>query len=217
MLNIPSPQSLFSEQHSFAIRIWHWCTFLFISVSLITVLLASTVFTVKENIPMVQEELQKKGIIISPAQAKGVAHEYSDKLWMIHKYTGYVLCFLLVSRMFIEGFLSKAEKLKYKFRSILQHNGRPTTTADSSHYLFVKTGYLFFFLILIIMSVTGLGLAYEDIPFFKAIHKTLIRVHSFAQYLMYLYILVHLVGVIRAELTDNPGIVSGMINGNKAK
>ena len=216
MINIPSPQSLFSEQHSFAIRIWHWCTFLFISVSLITVLLASTIFTVKENVPLVQEELQKKGIIISPEQAKGVAHEYNDKLWMVHKYTGYVLCFLLISRMLIEAFLSKEEKLKYKFTEILKHRGRPTTVADRTHYLLVKSGYLFFFVILLVMSVTGLGLAYEDIPFLKAMHKTLIRVHSFAQYLMYFYILVHLIGVVRAELTGNPGIVSGMIHGNKA-
>jgi Ni/Fe-hydrogenase 1 B-type cytochrome subunit len=99
--------SLFNEKHFLAIRIWHWTTFLVMSASLITVLLASTMFSTKSNLSMITEQIQKKGGVVTPVQARAVAHEYSDKLWMVHKYIGYGLCFLLLCRIFIEAFVSK--------------------------------------------------------------------------------------------------------------
>jgi len=209
---IQSPPPLFKERHSLAIRIWHWATFLVITASLVTVLFGSTVFTMKGNISMVQEQVQRKGGVVSPEQARAVAHEYSDKMWMLHKYIGFCLCFLLLCRIVIEAVHSKDEKLAAKMRKALL---LPNGSSDRSHYLLVKRGYLFFYCIFLLMGLTGLGLAFEDVPFLRSIHKPLIQVHSFVQYLMYFYILSHLVGVIRADVTDNKGIVSGMINGGK--
>jgi len=209
---IQSPPPLFKERHSLAIRIWHWTTFLVITASLVTVLLGSTVFTIKGNLSMVQEQIQQKGGTVSPEQARAVAHEYSDKMWMLHKYLGYGLCFLLLSRIIIEAVNSKEEKLAGKIKKALR---LPEGKSDRSHYLLVKGGYLFFYFIFLVMAITGLGLAFEDVPFLQSIHKPLTQVHSFVQYLMYFYILSHLVGVIRADVTDNKGIVSGMINGGK--
>src|SRR5258708_4403126 len=40
-------------------------------------------------------------------------------------------------------------------------------------------------------------------------------VHSIVQYLLYTYILVHLIGVVRADIGKYRGIVSGMIHGKK--
>ena len=98
----PGSSSLFKTTYSLAIRIWHWITFLTITASIILVLFASTVFTIKGNLSMVQEQIQQKGRTVTPDQARAVAHEYSDKLWMLHKYVGYGLCFLLLSRIVLE-------------------------------------------------------------------------------------------------------------------
>jgi Ni/Fe-hydrogenase 1 B-type cytochrome subunit len=210
---IQSPPPLFKERHSLAIRIWHWLTFLVLTASLVTVLFASTLFAIKGNIPMVQEQIQQKGGVVSPDQARAVAHEYSDKLWMLHKYLGYGLCLLLLSRMIIEVVDSNGEKLTGKIKKALK---LPKTHLERNHYLVVKWGYVFFYSIIFIMAITGLGLAYEDVPFLKSIHRALVQIHSFVQYLMYFYILAHLVGVIRSDVTDNKGIVSGMINGSNS-
>lgn len=205
--------SLFNEKHFLAIRIWHWTTFMVMSASLITVLLASTMFSTKSNLSMITEQIQQKGGVVTTVQARAVAHEYSDKLWMTHKYIGYGLCFLLLCRIFIEAFVSKKEKLFTKIKNALMLRNMNPGYSERNHYLWAKYGYLFFYLIFFIMTVTGLGLAYEDVPLLKTIHKPLIQIHSITQYLIYIYILTHLIGVIRADTTNSKGIVSGMIHG----
>jgi Ni,Fe-hydrogenase I cytochrome b subunit len=65
------------------------------------------------------------------------------------------------------------------------------------------------------MAITGLILAFEDVDFLKPFHKTASNLHSFFQWGIYAYILLHLIGVVRADLKKNKGIVSGMIHGNQ--
>lgn len=206
--------SMFHVFYPAAVRVWHWITFLAISASLITVLLASTMFRTQRNVAMVQEQVQAKGGTVSPLQARAVAHEYSDKLWDVHRYIGFGLCFLLLSRIVIEMALSKEQRLIIKIKRALklERGSRPELN-DRRHYIFVKTGYLIFYLLLFIMVVTGLGLAFEDVPFLRTNHRRISGIHSFTQYLVYLYILVHITGVLIAEFTLKRGIVSAMING----
>ena len=85
----------FNQPYSGVLRLWHWVTALTITASIILVLFGSTMFRTRNNIEMVQEQLQRKGIEVTNDQARAVAHEYSDKLWMAHKWVGYGLCFLL--------------------------------------------------------------------------------------------------------------------------
>ena len=213
---LQSPPSLFKTSYSVAIRLWHWLTFITITASLIMVLLGSTVFTIKENIPMVQEQVQQKGGTVTPEQARAVAHEYSDKMWMLHKYIGFGLCFLLLCRMIIEITYSRQQKLSAKIKRAARlqtHSLREQN--DQKHFLLVKWGYVIFYTLFLIMALTGLGLAFENVPIFKANHKLITNIHSFVQYLIYSYILSHIVGVIRADVTDNKGIVSAMINGGE--
>ena len=210
----PNASSLFSARHSLAIRVWHWVMFLFISASLIMVLLASTMFATKSNVALVTEQVTNKGGVITQVQARAVAHEYSDKLWMAHKYIGYALSILLLMRILIEIFNPKKERLATNIKTALSYKSSQLANADSRHYLVVKYGYLFFYAMILTMAITGLGLAYEDVPYLRAIHKPLSQVHSVVQYMIYFYILAHLVGVIRADATFKKGIVSGMINGD---
>lgn len=209
--------SLFTERHSLALRIWHWLLALVIFCSLATVLLASTFFKTRENIALVRQQIESKGGTVTDIQARAVAHEYNNKLWMLHKYLGYGLSFLLLCRIFIEFFHSRGEKLKVKIKNALRVPGQLFVFSDKSHYLLAKAGYLFFYAIFLVMALTGLGLAFEDVPFLKEIHGPIKSVHSFVQYLIYFYILAHLFGTIRADNTSNGGIISGMINGNKKR
>ena len=206
--------SLFKAGYALSIRIWHWLTFLTFTASIVMVLFASTIFTMKDNIPMVQEQVQQKGGAVTPEQARAVAHEYSDKLWMLHKYIGYGLCFLFLLRIVIEVTFSSDQKLAGKIKKAVRFQGlNMQQKGDKQHYLLVKWGYVIFYTLFFIMALTGLGLAYEDVPIFKNNHKLIVNIHSFVQYLIYFYILSHIVGVVRADVTDNKGIVSSMING----
>ena len=202
------------QKNSMAIRIWHWLTFLGFTASLVTVLLGSTLFKTRQNVSSVIEEVAQKGGTVTKDQAFSVAHAYSDKLWDTHKIIGFVLCFLLLTRVFIEISQKKEQKLSTRIRAALNfHPSDPEKIAERNHYILVKRGYLVFYILFLTMALTGLVLAFEDLEFLKPIHKTASSIHSFVQWGIYAYILLHLIGVVRADLNRNKGIVSGMING----
>ncbi len=209
-------QQDFNEPHAMAIRVWHWTFFTVVTASLVTTLLASTLFRTRNNTGMVQQELQHQGVTISQDQARGVSHAFSDKLWEWHTYLGYVICGFLLVRVVIELTLSKEERLATKIRrAIALKRSSPKDGETVRHYLQVKWGYVVFYCLILTMALTGLGLAFEDVSFLKGIHGTIKQVHSFVQYLIYGFILLHLSGVIIADLGKHQGIVSGMIHGKK--
>jgi Ni/Fe-hydrogenase 1 B-type cytochrome subunit len=214
ILSVQQPESLFRTGYTLAIRLWHWLTFLTTTASILMVIFASTVFTMKDNIPMVQEQLQQKGATVTAPQARSVAHEYNDKLWNLHKYIGFGICFLLLCRLLIEVSYSKERRLGSKIKKALAFQAQsPTQQYDRKHYLLVKRGYIVFYVLITLMALTGLGMAFEDVPFLRSIRPALTSIHKIGQFLIYAYAVAHIVGVIRADVTDNRGIVSAMING----
>jgi Ni/Fe-hydrogenase 1 B-type cytochrome subunit len=82
------------------------------------------------------------------------------------------------------------------------------------HEFAVKIIYSIFYLLLLVMVVTGLFLAFEDLltPF-RSIRHDIKTVHGFCMYPILAFIAVHLIGVFLAERKDGQGIVSDMING----
>jgi len=201
------------QKNALSIRIWHWLTFIGITASLTTVLLGSTMFKTKNNISTVMDGISEKGGSVTADQARSVAHAYSDKLWNTHKIIGFVLCFLLLSRIIIEIYQQKNERIAVRIKNALNfHTTRQNEILERNHYILVKRGYLVFYFLFLMMALTGLVLAFEDVELLKPIHKTANSLHSFFQYGIYSYILVHIIGVIRADMYKHRGIVSGMIH-----
>lgn len=212
-INTPS---LFLVKHSLAIRIWHWVTFVLFTSTIVTVLLANTMFDTKSNIEMVQNQVKEKGGNITSVQARSVSHEYNDKLWNTHKIIGYFLCFSLLSRIIIEFATSKEEKISSRIKYATNLSKSVNDNTNSKHYLTVKYTYLIFYFLFLLMAATGLVLAYEDVEFLKPIQSSVRSIHEFGQYCIYGFIVIHLVGVIRSDVTENPGIISKMINNGKS-
>jgi cytochrome b561 len=164
---------------------------------------------------MVQDLLQEKGLTSTPDQARNVAHEYADLLWHTHKYIGYGIAFLLLCRIIIEFAQPSGETIKAKISRVLKFRySTPEQKKNRTHYLWVQGGYIFFYFSILVMAITGLGLAYEDVPFLKKIHGSISNLHTVFQYCIYGYILFHITGVVIAE-SRFPGLVSRMIHGKK--
>ncbi len=195
-----------------SVRLWHWLTFLFFTISITTVIFGATLFKTDNNISLVQQQVQEKGGVVTKDQAWNVAHEYSDKLWTLHKYSGFGLSFLILSRIIIEVRLSKEKKLAAKIRSAL---GYPSDSVERKHFLFVQYSYAVFYILFIVMATTGLVLAFEDIEWLKPVQDVAKETHSIVQWALYTFFLIHIGGVIRADLTKYSGIVSRMINGKE--
>ena len=192
------------HRHSLGLRIWHWLTVLAISGSLLTLLLNKTVLKPRENVPLIQEKMLESSLALSKDQAKTIAHYYSDKIWDIHVYFGYALSALFLLRILLEFFQKADQKL---IRSL----------KNAKQSLYKGYAYLGFYLVLLVMSGTGLAMVFlDEKPEFKSLRHNLKEIHSFGLYLVLLYIAAHLVGVILAEASARgKGIVSDMINGGE--
>ena len=159
---------------------------------------------------MVKEQVAQKGGSLTRDQAFSVAHEYSDKLWGLHKWLGYGLSILLLWRVVIEMMLSKSDRLGTRIRKAISF---PDLGGEKKHHLWVHYGYAVFYVLFFTMAITGLVLAFEDVSWLDPVHKAAKSIHSVVQYGLYAYVILHLAGVIRADLTRYGGIVSRMING----
>ncbi|HEY0176827.1 MAG TPA: cytochrome b/b6 domain-containing protein [Pedobacter sp.] len=192
-----------TKKYAATIRFWHWTNTLVISGSLVTVLINSTLF---------EEETVK-----AMPQGKSIFHTLEDKVWGIHIYFGYALAVLFLFRMVLELSLPDRQKFWRKMKIAYQDYFVSKRNRDlAKHEFAVKVLYLVFYGLLMIMTLTGLTLAFEDqlgIP--KSLAHSVKEFHGFCMYLIIIFILVHIAGVFMAERKDNKGIVSDMINGGK--
>ena len=134
--------SPFLQNHSGLVRLWHWLTFLTLTASIVTVLIASTALHPRGNIKMVQERLAKKGVTITDEQAFSVSHSFDDKMWDVHKLLGFGLAFLLLSRVILEVVQPGDEKVKVRIKKALMLKSQATENQKLiSHYLIVKRSY----------------------------------------------------------------------------
>jgi len=203
------------KKYSASLRLWHWANTIVISGSLLTVLINSTITDERPVSALVKNELKKVGAGVSDEQAGSVAHALGDRVWSVHIYFGYVLVALLLFRMILEFFQLADQKFIRKMKSAYsQFQTTKKNREIAKHELTVKSIYTIFYLLLIMMAITGLFLAFEDLlaPF-KSIRYSVKEVHGFCMYLILAFIFVHLVGVFLAERKNNKGIVSDMING----
>jgi Ni/Fe-hydrogenase 1 B-type cytochrome subunit len=212
--DVQHPQDI--KKNSSSIRLWHWLNAIVITGSLLTVLLNSTLLKTKKNAVNIKANLAQTGITVTDAQARSVAHELSDSVWMIHTYFGYTLAGLLLFRLILEFFQFADQKFIGKIKTAYnQYQNNKKHRELGKHEFWVKTIYAIFYLMLLTMVLTGLCLAFEDdVPLLKSIHAFR-QIHAFTMYLIILFIIIHLAGVFLAERKDGSGIVSDMINGGK--
>jgi Ni,Fe-hydrogenase I cytochrome b subunit len=204
-----------TKKYSTSLRLWHWANTIVVSGSLLTVLVNSTIMDEKPVSALVKNELKNAGATVSDEQAGSVAHALGDSVWSVHIYFGYVFVALLLFRMILEFFQLTDQKFIRKMKNAYAQF--QTTKKDreiAKNEFTVKSIYAVFYLLLIIMAITGLFLTFEDLlaPF-KSIRHSVKEVHGFCMYLILAFIFAHLAGVFLAERKDNKGIVSDMING----
>ncbi|RFZ81280.1 cytochrome b/b6 domain-containing protein [Mucilaginibacter terrenus] len=203
------------KSYSRPLRLWHWLNFIVISGSLITVLINSTITDDGTTSGIIKGELQKQGSTVTDNQLRPAVHALSDSVWAVHIYFGYALAALLAFRLVLEFFQLADQKFIRQLKSAYQKF--QTVEAERQvgrHELTVKLIYGAFYLLLLIMALTGLFLAFEDaLAAYKSMRHTIKEIHGFCMYLIIAFIVVHLAGVYLAERKDGKGIVSDMING----
>ena len=205
-----------NKKNSAALRFWHWANAIVISGSLITVLVNSTVLKPRKSAPLILTELQKTNPSVTLDQARSVINILEDKVWDVHVYFGYTLAALLLLRIVAELFSVTERKLINQIKKAWQSFKTIKQQMESArHDVIVKSIYIIFYVLLLVIVATGLLLAFDDeLGLSKATSHSVKEVHGFCMYPVLAFIAIHLVGVWMAERkADGKGIVSDMING----
>ena len=191
------------KKWSISFRIWHWIHAFVISGLLATVFLRKTFLSWRTNSEILSTELSGMSIDVSVEQATILAKAVRAPMWEWHILLGYGLAFLLLVRIAL--FFTQSGKRNYI-----------DIKASSLHKKMVKVGYIGIYAILAFMAISGLSIHfYEELTLLKETAKSIKEVHELVFNAVWVFVLLHILGVVLADNADEKGLVSDMINGGK--
>ena len=191
------------KKWSISFRIWHWVHAFVILGLLATVFLRKTFLSWRANSEILSSELSGMNIDVSIEQATTLAKAVRAPMWEWHILLGYGLAFLLLVRIAL--FFTQSGKRNYI-----------DIKASSLHKKMVKVGYIGIYAILAFMAISGLSIHfYEELSLLKETAKSIKEVHELVFNAVWVFVLLHILGVVLADNTDEKGLVSDMINGGK--
>lgn len=197
------------------LRIWHWLNAFAMFGTLGTVLLRKTFLSWRTNAQVIEAEVRELGANITAAQAADNAKTIRTPMWEWHYIFGFALIGLLAFRIFIAftdrsqaPLLSVVREFK-RFRMLPAPHKRA-----GAHLLMVKASYVVFYLMLLLMGISGsvmyfadtLGIAKETVDSIKGNHEL-------AMWFFVVFVPVHILGIVVAELRGERGLISDMIHG----
>ncbi|TDN40133.1 cytochrome b/b6 domain-containing protein [Hymenobacter sp. UV11] len=216
MQAIAVPPATATHDYSKGMRIWHWANATLVSGQLLTILFQKVIVNARSAVPEFQEAITKGGGSLTQQQGRAVAHVISERIWTWHVWMGVTLAAFWLFWTVMQaldpagrrfGARLMAAARRYKLAAPAEH-------ADARHALLAKLTYAAFYLFITIMVVTGLILIFaDDVPFLNSIKHTAEETHNVTMYLIIGYIVLHVVGVVWAEITEDHGLVSRMVSG----
>src|ERR1700754_984576 len=179
-------------------RLLHWAIAFTLLFLLLTILLRMGWMNMNHVGNIIQRNLDKSGTTISAKDAALIGKEVRRPMWNYHYLAGYTLIGLYLLRMILiasqgiayKGPFSKGATLKDKFKGWV---------------------YIIFYCLLAISLFTGLLTLYGP----KDWHNALSAIHTKGIYYLATFIILHLGGVLLAELGPEKGIISKMVSGDK--
>jgi len=189
------------KKWSLSFRIWHWLHALVVLGLLGTVFLRKTFLSWRTNSEILATQLSTMDIEVSSEQAKILAKAVRAPMWEWHILLGYALAALLLVRMVL--FFTRSGRENFI-----------DIKSSTLHKKMVKIGYIGIYSILTFMAVSGLLLTFsETIGLMKETVHTIKEVHEFVFNAVWIFAALHIAGVVVADITDEKGIISDMVNG----
>ena len=166
--------------------------------------------------PEFEQVLGRQGVALSPEQGWALARIISHRIWDWHIYIGLTLAAFWVLRVLLE--VRGPAPVRFSARLLAQLRrfrlAPPAARAEARQALLATYSYLAFYLMLTVMVFTGLALTWaDDYAWLHRIEHEVKEVHEVTMYLIIGYFVLHLAGVLWAELTREPGLISRMIGG----
>jgi cytochrome b561 len=180
-------------------RIMHWAIALCMLLILFTIFLRLTWMNKEHMAEIIQAYFSNINQTISQEQAIALARKIRKPMWDWHIYLGYVLVGLYSIRLILP-FLGEM-----KFPN--PFNKQLTTKVK-----FQAGVYLVFYVCVAISLITGLFIEFGPESFKEPMEE----VHVLSLYYLIPFIVLHFGGILIAEFSNQPGIISRIVGGNKS-
>ncbi len=186
------------KNYSAVYRIIHWSIAICMVLLLITIFLRLTWMNKNNVAEIIQNYLNTTDQSLTQDQLIVLAKKIRQPMWDWHLYLGYVLTGLfsirfllpLIGEMKFQNPFKKELILKEKFQNFI---------------------YLIFYGCVVISLSTGLLIIFGP----ATIKKSMEAIHVLSIYYLVAFIILHIGGVLLSEFTNQKGIVSKIISGNK--
>jgi cytochrome b561 len=167
---------------------------------LLTIFLRLTWLEKNNVAAIIQDFLGEKGAALSQDDAILLAKKIRKPMWQWHIYLGYALTGL------------------YSLRTLLPLFGKMPFSSPFNAQLDRQTKiqygiYLVFYILVAVSLTTGLLIEFGP----KAIKDPMEEIHELSLYYLVGYMILHIGGVLLADFTKSPGIISRIISGKSQK
>ena len=179
-------------------RIIHWAIAFSFLLLLVTILLRLTWMNKNNMAVIIQSYLAGTDQVLSQDQILALAKKIRQPMWDWHIYLGYVLVGLFSIRFMLPVF----GHMKFP---------NPFVKNLSAKVKLQKWTYILFYVFVIVSLTTGLILKFGS----KEWKYPTEDIHKLGIYYLVAFIAIHLAGVLRAEFTDQKGIISRIVSGSK--
>jgi cytochrome b561 len=187
-----------NKKYSKVYRTIHWAVAVSFLVLLVTIFLRLTWMNKNNVADIIQNYLTSTDLSLTQDQLIVLAKKIRQPMWNWHIYTGYTLAGLFVIRFSLPLFG------EMKFQNPLKKN-------LSFKEKFQKWTYIIFYVCVVVSLFTGLIIELGP-PDLK---KPMEKIHILSIYYLIPFIVIHLTGILIAEFTDQKGIISRIISGQK--
>ncbi len=212
-----APPVTATHDYSVAMRLWHWANAALVSGQLLTILFQKVIVNAKQAVPEFQAAITKGGGTLSAQQGRAVAHVISERIWTWHVWLGVALAAFWLFWTVMQALDPAGRRFGARLRAATQRYklAAPAEHAAARHVLLAKLTYAAFYLFITIMVVTGLALIFaDDLPWLGSLEHTVKEVHNVTMYLIIGYIVLHVGGVVWADIYDDRGLISRMVSGD---
>ncbi|NUM51051.1 MAG: cytochrome b/b6 domain-containing protein [Flavobacteriales bacterium] len=187
-----------NRNYSKVYRVMHWLIALSMLFLLLTVFLRLGWMNKVHIADIIKQYLATTNQTLSDEQLIVLAKQIRKPMWDWHIYIGYVLVGLYVIRLLLPFFG------EMKFRN-------PFNKELPQKVKFQYIVYLLFYLCVALSLITGLVIELGPKEFKEPMEK----IHILSIYYLLAFIAIHFAGVLMAEFTNQKGIISKIISGNK--
>ena len=195
---IVSLQYMPQKHYNIIYRIMHWSMAACVLILLLTIFLRLTWMNKHNMADIIQNYLNTTNISLSHEETIILAKQIRKPMWNWHIYTGYALSGLFGIRLLLPFF----GQMKF---------ANPFNNRLSLKQKFQYSVYFVFYTCIALSLTTGLGLTFGPI----SLKKSMEEVHKLSIYYLIIYLIIHISGVLIAELKTQRGIISEIIGGNR--